>query len=236
MNPEASARPSSSMVGVNAYHRLLTDGDIAANVHRQFVGGMWDEIGELQFRFLVEQGLRPEHTLVDIGCGALRGGVHFVRYLQPGRYHGLDINPSLIEAGQLELQRSNLADRDAHLLADDRFDLSRFGCQFDYGIAVSLFSHLFLNHIGRCLIEMGKVMHDHSRFFCTFFEAPLPAHLVPIRHTPGNALTYHDADPFHYAFSDLEHLAGQCGLQARLIGPWNHPRDQRMICFSRALA
>jgi cyclopropane fatty-acyl-phospholipid synthase-like methyltransferase len=199
------------MVGVNAYHRALTDEEITAGAHRQFVGGLWDEIGKLQFRFLVAEGLQPGHALVDIGCGALRGGVHFVRYLERGHYHGLDINPSLIAAGRLELQRANLADREAQLLADDRFDLSRFGRRFDYGIGVSLFSHLFLNHIARCLIEMRKVMHDGSRFFCTFFEAPSPVHMASIRHTPGNALTHYDADPFHYAFAELEQLAAQCG-------------------------
>ena len=43
------------------------------------VGGLSDEIGPLQFFFLRWEGLRPEHTLVDVGCGGLLGGVHFVR-------------------------------------------------------------------------------------------------------------------------------------------------------------
>jgi cyclopropane fatty-acyl-phospholipid synthase-like methyltransferase len=223
-----------SMVGVNAYHRALGDAEIAAGAHREVVGGLWDEIGELQSRFLIAHGLRPDHALVDIGCGALRGGVHFVRYLQRGRYHGLDINPTLITAGELELQRANLSDRDARLLVDGDFDLSRFGRTFDYGIAVSVFTHLFLNHIARCLRQMRAVMHEDSRFFCTFFEAPSPVHLEPILHSPGRALTRYDADPFHYAFSELEWLARQCGLRAELIGSWDHPRDQRMVCFTRA--
>ena len=29
--------------------------------HRAYVGGLWDEIGNLQFEFLVAKGLRPEH-------------------------------------------------------------------------------------------------------------------------------------------------------------------------------
>jgi cyclopropane fatty-acyl-phospholipid synthase-like methyltransferase len=222
------------MIGVNDYHRALTDAEIAAGDHRQFVGGLWEEIGELQCGFLIAQGLRPDHALVDIGCGAVRGGVHFVRYLQPGRYHGLDIDSSLIAAGQIELRRANLADRDARLLLDDQFNLSRFGVTFDYGIAVSVFTHLFLNHIARCFREMRKVMHKDGRFFCTFFEAPSAAHVESILHTPGRALTHYDADPFHYAFPELEWLAAKCGLRAELVGPWDHPRDQRMICFTRA--
>ena len=44
--------------------------------HREYVGGLWDEMGKLQFDFMVSQGLSPEHTMLDIACGALRGGVH----------------------------------------------------------------------------------------------------------------------------------------------------------------
>ena len=80
------------MVGVNDYHRALSESEIAADARREFVGGLWEEIGELQFQFMVAQGLRPEHRLVDIGCGALRGGLHFVRYLDRGHYYGLDLN------------------------------------------------------------------------------------------------------------------------------------------------
>ena len=42
--------------------------------HRGVVGGMWDEIGKLQFEFMVKQGLKSEHKFLDIGCGSLRGG------------------------------------------------------------------------------------------------------------------------------------------------------------------
>src|SRR5262245_6037599 len=175
---------ATSMVGVNDYHRALSDAEIRAGAHRDFVGGLWEEIGRLQFDFLLAQGLEPDHTLIDIGCGALRGGVHFVRYLKPGHYFGLDVNSSLVTAGQSELEAAGLADRNAHLLVDDKFRLSRFGQVFDFGVSVSLFTHLYFNHIGRCLVEMRKVMQPGNQFFITFFEAPSPIHLEPITHTP----------------------------------------------------
>jgi len=50
------------------------------------VGGMWEQIGQLQFDFLVNHGLEPNHKLLDIGCGTLRGGRHFITYLVPGNY------------------------------------------------------------------------------------------------------------------------------------------------------
>jgi cyclopropane fatty-acyl-phospholipid synthase-like methyltransferase len=231
MMPEEVALSAASMIGVNEYHRALSDDEIEAGTHRDFVGGMWDEIGRLQFDFLVEQGLRPSHVLLDVGCGALRGGVNFVRYLQPGHYYGLDINPTLIKAGQRELAKAGLAHRNPQLIVDDKFQFSRFGRQFDYGVSISLFTHLYLNHIGRCLAQMRTVMHPGSKFFVTFFEAPQPVYLKDITHSPGNAKTYFDSDPFHYAFEEIDGVARHCGIAAHLIGEWGHPRDQRMIRF-----
>jgi hypothetical protein len=89
------------MKTVNQYYeRQLTPEEIAAGAHRDLVGGLWDEIGVLQFDFLRQQGLLPQHKLMDIGCGALRCGIPIIRYLDEGNYYGLDINASLIEAGQ----------------------------------------------------------------------------------------------------------------------------------------
>ncbi len=89
--------------GVNDCWRQSTADEIAGGQHKDFVGGMWDEIGDFQIGFLKARGLSPGHRLVDIGCGSLRGGVRFVSYLDRGGYYGLDINASLIEAGHLEL-------------------------------------------------------------------------------------------------------------------------------------
>lgn len=59
-------------------HRRLgrPDGTVGMYLlgHREYVGGMWDEIGKLQFNFLLSRGLRPEHVFLDIACGPLGGG------------------------------------------------------------------------------------------------------------------------------------------------------------------
>ena len=154
------------------YGRELSAEEIAARAHREAVGGMWDEIGALQLDFLRAQGLAAPHRLLDVGCGALRGGVHFVRFLDPGGYHGLDVNPSLIAAGERELVDAGLADRGAHLIVDDRFAVSRFGQRFEFALAVSLFTHLAMNSIVRCMVEVAKVLAPSGRFFASWFEAP----------------------------------------------------------------
>jgi hypothetical protein len=67
---------------------------------RGFVGGLWHELGELQFKFLVDHGLRPEHVLLDVACGSLRAGARLIPYLNAGNYLGIDIDGALIEHGK----------------------------------------------------------------------------------------------------------------------------------------
>jgi SAM-dependent methyltransferase len=223
-------------VADNVYGRELTPEEIAAGVHREMVGGMWDELGPLQLEFLQRQGLTPRSTLLDLGCGCLRAGIHFVRFLEPGRYYGIDTNASLIRAGlEQELPRAGLGDRLAadHLLVNGAFEGSRFGVAFDYALAQSVFTHLPVAQIGAALRELARCVRPGGRFYATFFEArglPVKDSLV---HERGGITSYRDHDPFHHRFRDL---AGQCaGLPWNPVymGSWGHPRDQRMIRFER---
>src|SRR6476619_7354649 len=95
----------------NVYGHRLSPLDIAAGRHRDFVGGLWDLAGTHQLRFLVAHGLRPWMRLLDLGCGCLRGGIHLVRFLDPGRYYGIDVNASLLAAAWLELELAGLRPR-----------------------------------------------------------------------------------------------------------------------------
>jgi SAM-dependent methyltransferase len=216
---------------VNIYRKQLDPAQIDALEHREMVGGLWDELGTLQFEFLKSRGLARGHRLLDVGCGALRGGVHFVRYLDAGGYHGVDINASLLDAGRRELAAAGIADKAPQLLVSDRFEVGRFGAKFDFAIAVSVFTHLPMNHIVRCLVEVRRVLAPGAPFFASFFEAPAAAHLAPLPHAPGGIVTCYDSDPYHYALAELEAMAGFAGMSVEAIGAWNHPRDQRMLAF-----
>lgn len=217
----------------NEYGTQLTAEEIAAGKHRQFVGGMWDEIGQLQFEFLKSQGLLPQHRLADVGCGALRGGIHFVRYLDNSNYYGIDLNASLIEAAHKELQVAGLADKNANLFVTDKFELP-WEEQFDFALAVSVFTHLYANQIAICLKRVQQRLAPKGKFYATFFQAPGPVHLDQICHQPGGFITHYNRDPFHYSFAEMEALAKFTGLSATLIGDWKHPRHQQMLCFSKA--
>lgn len=198
------------------------------------VGGLWEEIGQLQFNFLLDKGLQPHHKLLDIGCGSLRGGVRFAKYLDGGNYYGMDKEQWLLDAAvEVELPRHGLSDKPVHLLRRDDFDFSGFGTRFDYAIAQSVFTHLTWNSILRCLVNVERVLEDNGRLYATFFEDKQGDHRIDeIRH-PGGTTTYPDTNPFHYEFDVFVELARRVRLEAQYIGEWGHPKNQVMMVFAR---
>ena len=77
------------------------------------IGGMWEEIGRLQFDYLRNDGLRADHSMLDIGCGTLRGGRHFIACLDSGKYTGLDISSNALAEASRLIQREGLAEKRA---------------------------------------------------------------------------------------------------------------------------
>jgi SAM-dependent methyltransferase len=201
---------------------------------RDNVGGLWNEIGQLQFDFMLLQGLKPEHRFLDVGCGCFRGGVHFIKYLDEGNYYGVDKNQDLLTNGiQMELSVAGLDQKRINVLCRDDFLFSEFNTQFDFAIAQSVFTHLNWNTIVRCLSEIKKVLAPTGNFFATFFEDQDGSHIItPILHARGDVLTYSYKDPFHYTFEVFKEIAKRLKLQVKYIGEWNHPRDQRMMVFT----
>jgi len=201
--------------------------------HRQRVGGLWEELGKLQFDFLVTEGLKPEHKLLDIGCGCLRGGIHFIRYLAPGNYFGIEKEKRRLDAAfRFELPQEMLAQKNPKLVHMANFDFASLGVRFDFALAQSLFSHLPLNPIIRCIMNVDKVLRPNGRFYATFFESIGPKfNLNPIVQRQGEPETHFDQNPFHYNREIFEWICEGTSLEVKYIGDWGHPRGQKMMVF-----
>ncbi|HEV7669800.1 MAG TPA: class I SAM-dependent methyltransferase [Thermoanaerobaculia bacterium] len=232
---ETSAHHEST--AFNTYAGDLSAEQIASEWHRTWIGGLWEEMGRFQLDYLVGEGLTPNMTLLDVGCGCLRGGIHFIPYLETGRYYGIDVSAPLLDAGyDVELAAVGLQDRlpRENLLANGSFEAWRFGVTFDVALAQSVFTHLPANFIRRCLIELGKAIAPGGRFYATYFECPdLPADAIELRHEPGGIVSYLDHDPYHYRARDFDWLADGLPWGVEHVGDWGHPRDQRMVRFVR---
>jgi SAM-dependent methyltransferase len=183
------------------------------------VGGLWEEMGQLQFAFLVKHGLRPHHTMLDIGCGTLRGGRHFIRYLNPGNYTGMDISFLAIEYGKELVSEEGLSDKQPRLIVSENKNLKfeEFaGEKFDYLLAQSVFTHLRREHIEECFEHIGAIMKENSAFFFTFSQA--------------DRFIQTSRKNFSYPFSFFESLSLRYGFEAEdHSGDYSHPTGQRMV-------
>jgi hypothetical protein len=191
--------------------------------HRAYVGGIWEEIGKLQFDFLVAHGLRPEHHLVDVGCGSLRAGVHLIRYLDLGHYCGMEKERDLVRSGITEELGQALFDAKRPLfIISDRFAFECCDSPPDFALAQSLFTHLTPDAIGLCLKNLRTRIADGGVFFATFNESSTET---------VNPRASHDHEIFYYTREQMEQFGRQTGWIPTYIGAWEHPRGQMMMCY-----
>jgi hypothetical protein len=194
--------------------------------HRDYVGGLWEEVGRLQFDFLIAEGLRPSHVLLDIACGALRGGVHFIPYLDRGNYLGIEKERTLVERGLADELPADVREEKApELLIDGSFAFARLSKAPDYALAQSLFTHLPPGEIERCLTRLRAVARPGCRAYATFFET------AAAEPRPDRA---HDHVNWRYTRDEMLGFGRRCGWQARYVGDWGHPRGQVMVALTPA--
>jgi SAM-dependent methyltransferase len=179
------------------------------------VGGFDQGIGKLQFDFLRDEGLAPTNSLLDIGCGTLRGGRYYIDYLNEGKYTGMDISSEAIEAGVNRLDKL-VAKKDPTFVVNNdlKFEDNNLTESYDYAIAQSVFTHIPAEQIDECLSNIGNVVD--GMFYATFFEE-----------------TKSDPKNFGYSCDTLVHMAEQHGHATELVSKndFPHPRGQRMMKF-----
>ncbi|NOR69471.1 MAG: methyltransferase domain-containing protein [Methylomarinum sp.] len=134
------------------------------------IGGLYEELGLLQFEFLKRRDLEQTSTLLDIGCGTLRGGLHFIRHLNSGNYFGFDLSRAVIEHASRLILSDGLSLKKPVLAVNEAQDLTFGLCagrRFDFLIAQSVFTHLMPVHVEECFSNLNVVMKPDSRFFFT---------------------------------------------------------------------
>lgn len=203
-----------------ANYRDSTDRRVEQDPHAA-IGGMWDVIGPLQFEYLKKRGLEPHHRMLDIGCGTLRGGRFFIRYLAPAGYTGIDLSPKAIEAGKKLVAEEQLTDKRPRLLVGTGAltfaELA--GETFDFLLAQSVFTHLKEEHIDECFAHVGRVMKPTSAFYFTYTHRP-----------EQGAKTWKG---FTYPFSFFERLAARHGVKVEALDDYDHPRGQKMVVLTK---
>jgi SAM-dependent methyltransferase len=126
---------------------------------------VWKDKRRFQIEFLERSGLRPETTLVDIGCGTLRGGVPIIERLDPGNYVGIDVRPEIETEARDELREHNLLAKNPTLLFGQPLTALHLDTRFDIAWAFAVLFHLTDDHLDECFAFVQEHLKADGAFF-----------------------------------------------------------------------
>lgn len=127
------------MAELGAWWRRLTGKSRHALVGRP---ELWRMKRAFQIEFLRAHGLRPTQTVVDIGCGSLRGGIALIDYLEAGRYVGIDVRAEVLAEARRELARERLEHKRPRLIHAQTLSSVRLDTPADVCWAFSVLFHM----------------------------------------------------------------------------------------------
>lgn len=173
--------------------------------------GYWDSLQRFQIEFLKERGLRPHHSLLDFGCGPLQGGLEFIRYLEPGKYTGVDIRLEPVAAAYVQVARAGLVGKNPTLIISQSFGRDELGeRRYDFIWASQVLYHLDAGDLRVCFERAAAHMGPDSRFYGNIIHDP---NLHPV-------WSQWEGFPFYpHPLDFVRELGDRCGLDAVPLGP-----------------
>lgn len=162
----------------NNHTALPCPGELLVEEHHSNYGEPWAG-GRDVFEFLAESAqILPNSHVLEIGCGTLRVGLHFIRYLNPGHFHCLEKDElSLMAAFRYELPSQGLLHKRPLIVRGENMDFSKFGSgiMYDLVYASAVFLHLPVELVWVGLESLasklkpldGRIFVSHNLKFCT---------------------------------------------------------------------
>lgn len=126
-------------------------------------------------------GLRPDHSVLDVGCGIGRMAIPLADYLDGGSYAGFDVGRAMIrwcrrhvssERATFEFAWAPVYNAKYNPFGDLSATEFRFpypDASFDFAFATSLFTHLLRDETRHYLAETGRVLRPGASCLLTFF-------------------------------------------------------------------
>ena len=150
----------------------LDDETIERGAYKKYLGGgaeKWEPRGLFQLSLLRTAGMLPSSRLLDVGCGPIRAGVHFISFLNAGNYYEVDYNNSFIRAASLLVAEKGLSGKHPTLRVVSDFDFSDLNQQFDFVNVFSVLNHcdrqqrrLFFQNIPNLLAPEARLFITHA--------------------------------------------------------------------------
>uniref|UniRef100_A0A1J3EF57 Methyltransferase type 12 domain-containing protein n=1 Tax=Noccaea caerulescens TaxID=107243 RepID=A0A1J3EF57_NOCCA len=162
----------------NNHTALPCPGELLVEQHHSNYGEPWAG-GRDVFEFLAESAnLKPNSRVLEIGCGTLRVGLHFIRYLNPTHFHCLEKDElSLMAALRYELPSQGLLHKRPLIVRGQDMEFSKFGSEITYDLiyASAVFLHmpdkLVWTGLERLVAKLkpfdGRIFVSHNVKFCS---------------------------------------------------------------------
>lgn len=192
--------------------------DVAAKIAAEapYTGGPlsdFESVGRDGFIVLLENGLRPDHMLLDFGCGALRLGYWSARFLASDRYCGIEPERAMLAPGlEYALGADVIQAKQPRFSDNSDCDMSVFGVKFDYVVARSILTHATPAMLREILRQFAENSNDGALFLASYWDKGDP---FPPEAEDGDVLPLADWRfiPFvKYSLETLEHWASEVGL------------------------
>ena len=198
---------------------------------------LWSMKRDFQVHFLNQMGLCADDTLLDIGCGTLRGGIPLIRLLAPGHYCGVEVREEALNNGRAELAEAKLLDKEPRLVLCDDLGSLQLEQRFRFAWSFSVLIHLNDEALRGCLQLAAAHLEPEGRFFANVNlhdeDEPQP----PERSWQGFPVVSR-------TLRFYEEAARDCGLRLEDLGPLSSlghhsgmpAHDaQHMLCMRRSL-
>jgi SAM-dependent methyltransferase len=147
-----------------------------------FVGGGGFHDNQFLNSFIKYCDFKPEHRVLDVGCGIGKQAVPLTQYLAPpGAYEGFDIVEAGIEWCQKEITSRYPAFTFRHVnvfnkhynpegdVLPEQFQFPYSDATFDFVYLISVFTHMLPDAFRNYISEIGRVLKPGAKSFISFF-------------------------------------------------------------------
>jgi SAM-dependent methyltransferase len=184
-----------------------TDRRVETNPERAS-GAPGEIMGPRVLAYVKAAGLEPRHRLLDFGCGTLRTGRYLIRYLDPGRYVGVDISEGAIAYSRSVIARHrNLKVKGPEVWRVAPFEPLDLPWAPDYLLCHSVFTHLPRQAAQATFRQLRAVMTPEATLVFTAFV--------------GGAYAHRSYKDIVYTVPELVEMAAEAGIAAAVFeGDW----------------
>ena len=140
-----------------------------------FIGGparRFDIPGRKILMTLLDSGLYPNSTVLDIGCGCLRAGYWLIHFLEKDCYFGIEPDTEMLLAGiNTLMEPDEMEKKNPRFNTNHVFDFTVFNQSFDFFVARSIWTHACKKQISTMLDGFTQTAAEGGVFLASYIKA-----------------------------------------------------------------